>query len=69
MENIQLYILQCVYRGSYIYIYVRIYIYIYRISINTHTYMVAAVAQWLRRCATNREFAGTMPGDVTGISQ
>jgi len=26
-----------------------------------------AVAQWLRRCATNRKFAGSIPGGVIGI--
>jgi pantothenate kinase-related protein Tda10 len=25
------------------------------------------VAQWLRRCATNREVAGSIPGGVIGI--
>jgi len=25
------------------------------------------VAQWLRRCATNRKVAGSIPGGVTGI--
>ena len=66
------------YRGSYtyiyidicalIYIYIYIYIYIPYFYKHTHTYMVAAVAQWLRRCATNREVAGMMPGVVIGIS-
>jgi hypothetical protein len=27
----------------------------------------AAVAQWLRHCATNRKFAGSIPEDVIGI--
>ena len=26
-----------------------------------------AVAQWLRRCATNRKVAGSFPDGVTGI--
>jgi hypothetical protein len=26
-----------------------------------------AVAQWLRRCATNRKVAGSIPGGVIGI--
>ena len=26
-----------------------------------------AVAQWLRRCATNRKVAGSIPDGVTGI--
>jgi len=26
-----------------------------------------AVAQWLRRCATNRKFAGSIPAGVSGI--
>jgi len=29
--------------------------------------MVTAVAQWLRRCATNRKVAGSIPDGVTGI--
>jgi len=29
--------------------------------------LVTAVAQWLRRCATNREVAGSIPDGVTGI--
>ena len=28
-----------------------------------------AVAQWLRCCATNRKFAGSIPDVVTGIFQ
>ena len=26
-----------------------------------------AVAQWLKRCATNRKIAGSIPGGVIGI--
>jgi len=29
--------------------------------------VVTAVAQWLRRCATNRKVAGSIPTGVTGI--
>ena len=31
------------------------------------SYVGAAVAQWLRCCATNRKVAGYIPADVTGI--
>ena len=34
---------------------------------NNNTYMVTAVAQWLRCCATNLKFAGSIPAGVTGI--
>ena len=27
----------------------------------------SAVAQWLRRCSTNRKFAGSIPDGVIGI--
>ena len=36
---------------------------IYRLSDHTGT----AVAQWLRRCATNRKVAGSIPDGVIGI--
>ena len=29
--------------------------------------LLAAVAQWLRRCATNRKVAGSIPDGVIGI--
>jgi len=29
--------------------------------------MGTAVAQWLRRCATNRKVGGSIPGGVVGI--
>ena len=32
-------------------------------------YTGAAVAQWLKYCATNREVAGSIPVGVTGIFQ
>jgi hypothetical protein len=30
-------------------------------------YMMHAVAQWLRHCATNRKVAGSIPDGVIGI--
>jgi len=41
--------------------------------LNTYNYNIylqfggTAVAQWLRRCATNRKVAGSIPDGVTGI--
>ena len=32
-----------------------------------HMYMVTAVAQWLRCCATNRKVTGSIPAGVIGI--
>ena len=52
-------------------VYYNIYIYIY---IHTHTHICVcvclwgtAVAQWLRRCATNSKVAGSIPDGVIGI--
>jgi hypothetical protein len=39
-------------------------------TIYQHAYVViwgTAVAQWLRRCATNRKVTGSIPDGVTGI--
>ena len=41
--------------------------FIYTVFIQTHTYMAAAVAQWLRHCATNWKVAGSIPDGVIGI--
>ena len=32
-----------------------------------HSLMGTAVAQWLRRCATNRKVAGSIPAVVSGF--
>ena len=34
---------------------------------NVHTIVGTAVGQWLRRCATNRKVASSIPGGVIGI--
>jgi len=33
----------------------------------SHFYLVTAVGQWLRRCATNRQVAGSILDGVIGI--
>jgi len=39
----------------------------FRAGFCTVTYTGTAVAQWLRCCATNRKFAGSIPDCVIGI--
>ena len=36
------------------------------IKLNTNEEKGTAVAQWLRRCATNRKVAGSIPAGVNG---
>ena len=37
------------------------------VYIYTHTYRGTQWRSWLRHCATSREVAGSIPGDVVGI--
>ena len=60
----------CVYMYVYMYTHTHththIYIYIYTMYVWMHV-QGTAVVQWLRRCATNRKVAGSIPHGVTGI--
>ena len=40
---------------------------IFFIFSSLHIKLGTAVAQWLRRCATNREVAGSIPAGVSGF--
>jgi len=38
-----------------------------RYAVYIYNVLVTAVVQWLRRCATNRKIAGSIPAGIIGI--